>query len=515
MGFFTKVTKTPIFHYEHLTPEQLAGEKTNLRGAEQGFLDKWGKPQTPMEALNAFNAWGGVGQQPNPYITSNITDPYQRAMTNFALSQEGIPKPALNPDNPQPMMMDSSWLSGLMSQNNTNLFARPELSYTSGTTPPIEKGADNPMDIMQPAKNPLFLGTRLGGGDNRLSGMPLSTGDFYDKLDPSVGDLKYLPKHITDMKTERHFNIKPLAALLSIASAGMGGMLAAPAGAGASAGAGAGSLSASEAAAAAAPAAAGTAAPAVAAPAAGTVAPSLFEGALPTIGGNVPVTMPIGINTMGAVGGAGAAGGGIAGLSGMGGNAQSGMGSVLGDSIPQGINTAIWGENMNPTWWDMLKQIGSQAQDLWDKSTPLRMIAGLGSQVLGANSESNMMKGLNEAQAQSYQDYLGGLNPPQSVLDTRFNQLKNQVISSAPTARRRISDEMASRGIKGRGAASPIAQNERAIQDDINRAYFQTYGNYNVPQMAPPVNYTPSTGQLLGKNLSDIGMMMAMKQLWG
>jgi len=170
---------------------------------------------------------------------------------------------------------------------------------------------------------------------------------------------------------------------------------------------------------------------------------------------------------------------------------------------------------MNPTWWDMLKQIGSQAQDLWDKSTPLRMIAGLGSQVLGANSESNMMKGLNEAQAQSYQDYLGGLNPPQSVLDTRFNQLKNQVISSAPTARRRISDEMASRGIKGRGAASPIAQNERAIQDDINRAYFQTYGNYNVPQMAPPVNYTPSTGQLLGKNLSDIGMMMAMKQLWG
>lgn len=141
----------------------------------------------------------------------------------------------------------------------------------------------------------------------------------------------------------------------------------------------------------------------------------------------------------------------------------------------------------------------------------------------------------------AYQDYLDVINPPEDVKATRFNQLRGQVLSAVPTARRRLSDTLASRGIRGQGAAAPIAGQDQAVQDAINQAYFQIYGNFNVPSgpfrppappavplppelsaagsnflgpgTSPPVGVTPSTGQFAGKNISDLASVYFLNQL--
>lgn len=187
--------------------------------------------------------------------------------------------------------------------------------------------------------------------------------------------------------------------------------------------------------------------------------------------------------------------------------------SVLKKRMPSVIGvpgTGSFSRNV-PTGWSNLTPssiLNLPAKDIISKYGPI-----LGSNILGSYTQSGMLEDLANAQNTSYQQYLNAINPPQNVLDTRFKQAKSQIMASAPIARRRISDELASRGIRGEGLASPITSLEKDINRQINNAYFDIYGNYNVPTIAPPVNYVPSTTQLAGKNIADIGTLLALNNI--
>lgn len=134
---------------------------------------------------------------------------------------------------------------------------------------------------------------------------------------------------------------------------------------------------------------------------------------------------------------------------------------------------------------------------------------------IGAKSQSNIMGDINAANQQAYQDYLASINPPEEVKATRLAEQESQILGSAPLARRRLSNELASRGIRGEGTAAPLATSNRAEQDALNKAYFDIYGNYNVPNIPPPANFAPGTGDLLGAGASDIGTILLLDRLYG
>lgn len=137
-----------------------------------------------------------------------------------------------------------------------------------------------------------------------------------------------------------------------------------------------------------------------------------------------------------------------------------------------------------------------------------------GSQILNAINQAGMAEDMNDAQTKSYEDYLSLINPPEEVKQARYNTLRNQVSTTATDARRRLRDTLASRGIRGRGIGGPNAALERSVMDAQNNAFNQIYGTYNVPGEAPPVNYAPSTANILGKNISDIGTLLMMQNLY-
>lgn len=145
------------------------------------------------------------------------------------------------------------------------------------------------------------------------------------------------------------------------------------------------------------------------------------------------------------------------------------------------------------------------------KNKTLPILAG--SQLLNTFAQKDMFEGLNEAQGQSYADYLKSINPPDSVKQARFREAKSNISNTATTARRRLSDTLAARGIRGRGTASPNAGLERGVMKAENDAYNQIFGQYNVPGTPPPVNYTPGIASLLGKNVSDIGTLLFLQEL--
>lgn len=148
------------------------------------------------------------------------------------------------------------------------------------------------------------------------------------------------------------------------------------------------------------------------------------------------------------------------------------------------------------------------------KDVVLPAAVQVGSEYYKGKQQKKMMRGIAEAQQKSYDQYLSSLNPPEAVKQARYNQLASHARTQAQLANRRISDRMGARGIRGRGAASPIADTARTNQDALNAAYFQVFGNYNVPGMPPPVGYTPGTSQLMGSGLADTASAWATKKLF-
>lgn len=119
---------------------------------------------------------------------------------------------------------------------------------------------------------------------------------------------------------------------------------------------------------------------------------------------------------------------------------------------------------------------------------------------LGGRQQAKIAKKAEKKEDRRWDQYLNSINPPQDVLDTRFAAAKNQIVGSAPTAMRRVENTLASRGIKGKGAVSPISDQAQSVQDALNQAYFQTYGNYNVPARPGPASVAPSGNQLFAIN---------------
>jgi len=188
---------------------------------------------------------------------------------------------------------------------------------------------------------------------------------------------------------------------------------------------------------------------------------------------------------------------GLGDIFGAGGGAGAAAGGAAGAGAAAGVTQLA-----TPSIYEMIKPFLGPA-----------LIAG--SQIYGAKSQSDMMKDLSAAQAQSYNQYLNQLNPPEDVKQAQFRELESQVVKNVPIMRRRLSNELASRGVRGQGLASPTAASEQQMQDLRNQAYFNVYGKYNVPQTPPPVSYAPGTGSLLGSNVANLGTLLAMKNIFG
>lgn len=122
--------------------------------------------------------------------------------------------------------------------------------------------------------------------------------------------------------------------------------------------------------------------------------------------------------------------------------------------------------------------------------------AMMGMNLLNSANQAKMAKGVNDAQVQSYQDYLKTINPPEDVKATRFNAQKANILTESNAAARRMNDMLAARGIRGKGAAAPTGDYTQAVNDAVNRAYFDVYGKYNVPSGPGPANYSPSAGNI-------------------
>lgn len=175
---------------------------------------------------------------------------------------------------------------------------------------------------------------------------------------------------------------------------------------------------------------------------------------------------------------------------------------------------------------------------MWDLISPFLPIASVASTLYGSKQQEKMAKKARkqtkkdterfrkqqqqdyETYKQDYETYKQEVNPPKEILDTRFAEAKDYITGSAPQARRRLENRLASRGIRGRGAVSPIMAQEQAIQDALNDAYFNIYTDYNVPPPppAPPAPPqmttipTPSTSQLFGTNMAQ--QMNYLLPLW-
>ena len=133
----------------------------------------------------------------------------------------------------------------------------------------------------------------------------------------------------------------------------------------------------------------------------------------------------------------------------------------------------------------------------------------------GSMAQANQMEDAAKKQSKSYKDYLSAINPPAEVKETNYNQLANQVMSQAPVARRRLEDSLASRGVRGQGAAAPMGSQDSNIQKALNDAYFKVYGNYNVPNQMAPTSSTPNAGEILGMNAGQVGSYLLPSLLSG
>ena len=160
--------------------------------------------------------------------------------------------------------------------------------------------------------------------------------------------------------------------------------------------------------------------------------------------------------------------------------------------------------------------IGNTLKGAFDIAKPFLPIAAsalLSGQ--GAKAQQNMYENLAGAQQQSYQQYLQNLNPPEQVKQAQYQKAVNQILPTANLNSRKIYNELASRGVRGGGLASPTAGMERDVTKAKQNAYLDIYGRYNVPQVPPPVAYTPGTSNIIGSNAGDIGTTLLLKQLFG
>ena len=131
---------------------------------------------------------------------------------------------------------------------------------------------------------------------------------------------------------------------------------------------------------------------------------------------------------------------------------------------------------------------------------------------LNSLNKADMMKGGNEAQQQSYSNYLGAINPDETTKNAQLNVLKSNISEQSGLAQRRLDDTLAARGIRGKGRAAPTGDISEAQRKAENEAYNQIFGKFNVPGAPGPANYSPSAGNLaMGDATSVANQLLALQ----
>lgn len=149
--------------------------------------------------------------------------------------------------------------------------------------------------------------------------------------------------------------------------------------------------------------------------------------------------------------------------------------------------------------------------DVWDWTKDnAGTLAGVGAFGLlayaNADQQSAIAKDLQQGSTASYEAFVESLQIPEDVKKAQIAQAQYQVSREAPESRREISNRLASRGIRGKGLASPLAEEE----EDILMNYLYPYINVTAqpPVAAPypqPVSPTPSTGQMFASDVGGVG----------
>lgn len=224
--------------------------------------------------------------------------------------------------------------------------------------------------------------------------------------------------------------------------------------------------------------------------------PSIGSTAVPAITSAGALPSPI-APAIGAAAG-GAAGGIPASIFGETGGAATAPTGVPGAALPTTADALVsGGANIPPAGTSIVDKIISGAK------TVLPAASLVGSNVLGSGQQADMLGDLNQANLDAYNQYLGNINPPKDVLDTRFDAARTQIRGAASGARRRISDTLASRGIRGQGVAAPLAEFETdVVLPAESQAFNQIFGQFNVPSAPGPANFAPTGGQLAGTSLA-------------
>ncbi len=157
----------------------------------------------------------------------------------------------------------------------------------------------------------------------------------------------------------------------------------------------------------------------------------------------------------------------------------------------------------------------------WAGNNPgkLGMMGLIGLNLANSFNQAGMNKGINQAQTQSYQDYLGTINPPEATKQARYQTLLGNVRNTAGRTYADVASRLAARGIRGRGVAGPTGDVAEAERQAENAAYNQIFGTYNVPSGPGPAAYSPSGGQLATSQATQVANylypLLMMSQMYG
>lgn len=130
----------------------------------------------------------------------------------------------------------------------------------------------------------------------------------------------------------------------------------------------------------------------------------------------------------------------------------------------------------------------------WVGENPLSSLMVLN--LLNSWNQANMMKGGNEAQQQSYLDYLKNINPTEEQKMAQLNAARADIAAKSTLTQKKLDETLAARGVRGKGKVAEtgdLAEKRRLAE---NAAYNMIWGKTNVPTAPGPVPYAPSVGNL-------------------
>lgn len=170
---------------------------------------------------------------------------------------------------------------------------------------------------------------------------------------------------------------------------------------------------------------------------------------------------------------------------------------------------------------DILGTLGDIGSSVWDfgKSNADWLVPLLGyegSKYLQARSQADIASDLNKSQQLAYNTWLNQLNRTPEEKAALLSSMTPMLKRGVNTWGRNIKRELGKRGIQGKPTADAKAQQLRHV---MNMAYFPVHTQHRAPGQAGPVDYAPSTSNLLlpsvGQDASQLLGQYLGKQLYG